>query len=114
MKQEKILTGICTVLLLLFLVLGLGFWYRYRMMHQVNGIQPYMIMVDGTRYSNFGPVQTDKAEGAPYGVVHRVTDPSDYPSEDGEANFGTVGMPYWKVSLGVCVYENGKYILLRD
>lgn len=113
-KWERILTVICAVLLLLFLVLGLGFWYRYKMLHQVNGIQPYMIMVDGIRYSNFGPIPTDQPEGEPMGTVHRVTDPYDYPDENGEANFGTMGMPYWKDPLGICVYVNEEYILLRE
>ena len=113
MKLERILTVICAVLLLI-LVLGLGFWYRYRMMHQVIGIQPYMIMVDGIRYSNFGPIPMDKPDGEPEGIVHQVNDPSDYPDEDGEANFGNVGMPYWKAPLGLCVYWNEEYILLRD
>ena len=114
MKMERILTVICAILLLVGLALGIGFWYRYKMMHQVIGIQPYMIMVDGVRYSSFGPVTTEKPMGPPDGRVHQVNDPADYPDEDGEANFGAVGMPYWKVFWGICLYQDEEYILLRE
>ena len=113
-KWERILTVICAVLLLLTLALGFGFWYRYKMLHTLSGIQPYMMMVDGIRYRNFGPVSTEKPEGAPLGTVSRVNEPADYPDADGEANFGTVGMPYWKAPLGRCVYYKEEYILLRE
>ncbi len=114
MKFQRIVTVICAVLLLLSLLLGGFFWYRHKILHRINGIQPYMIMVDGIRYRNFGPVPTEKPEGAPLGTVCRVNEPADYPDEDGEANFGNVGMPYWKDPLGICVYYREEYILLRD
>ena len=114
MKLERIVTIICGILLVCMLLTGLYFRRWYKAVNQINGIQPYMIMVDGIRYSNFGPAPTEKPEGAPLGTVSRVNAPADYPDEDGEANFGTVGMPYWKAPLGICVYYNEAYILLRD
>ena len=108
------MTVLSAILLLCMLCSGLFFWYRHKMLNQIIGIQPYMIMVDGIRYSNFGPVPTEKPEGEPDGTVYRVNEPADYPDEDGETNFGEVGMPYWKVPLGICVYQNEAYILLRE
>ena len=111
MRLRRIAAALCVVLLM---CLGLVLWYRHKMLNRVLGLQGYMIMVDGIRYRSFGPIPTDEPEGIPDGMVHRVNDPADYPDEDGEANFGSVGMPYWKVPLGICVYKNDDYILLRD
>ncbi len=114
MKKERFVTIVCGILSLCILCAGLYFWQWHKAVNRVNGIQPYMIMVEGTRYRNFGPVPTEKPEGAPMGTVCRVNEPADYPDEDGEANFGTVGMPYWKAPLGICVYYKEAYILLRE
>ncbi len=114
MKRERFVTIVCGILTLCILCAGLYFWQWYKAMNRVVGIQPYMIMVEGVRYRNFGPVPTEKPEGAPIGTVIRVNEPADYPDEDGESNFGTVGMPYWKAPLGICVYYREEYILLRD
>ena len=111
MKLKRIAAGISMILLL---SLGWYFWHRYKMQNQTVGLQPMIIMVEGTQYWCFDQRLPEKPEGTPDGRVLRVNAAGDYPDEDGEANFGTVGMPYWKVPLGICVYSNEEYILLRD
>lgn len=110
-KWERILTVICAVLLLLFLMLGLGFWHRYRMLHQVLNFQPMRIMVDGVMYLQSG-VKQERPEGLPDGTVTKVVAPHEYPQNDGEANFGSVGMAYW-IDMGAVIVDGDQYQILR-
>lgn len=111
MKLERILTVICAVLLLLSLALGLGFWYRYKMLHQVNNFQPMRIMVDGVMYFQSG-IKQDRPDRSPDGTITKIIAPHEYPQNDGEANFGSVGMAYWK-DMGSVIVDGDQYHILR-
>ena len=101
-------------LLVLAALLCLGAYtgYRHRVMDRVVGLQPMQIMVDGKRYVHNGGAQLQRPEGAPDGFITQVNDSTDYPDADGEANFGKVGMAYWKVMSSIVV-ETEKYYVFR-
>ena len=101
------------VLLSCVLFTGLYSWYRYRMMHQIIGHQPYRIMVDEVLYMNFGETQQEKPAGEPDGTITEIIGVASFPREDGQANFGSVGIPYWHVEDKiVVVYE--QYYLFKQ
>ena len=101
------------VLLSCVLFTGLYSWYRYRMMHQIIGHQPYRIMVDEVLYMNFGETQQEKPAGEPDGTITEIIGVASFPREDGQANFGSVGIPYWHVEDKIVVaYE--QYYLFKQ
>ena len=113
MKMERFITFICGILSLLILCAGLYFWYRHKMMNQVVGYQPLRIMVDGSLYMNFGETQQEKPAGEPDGTITEIIGVASFPREDGQANFGSVGIPYWHVEDKIVVaYE--QYYLFKQ
>ena len=101
------------VLLSCVLFTGLYSWYRYRMMHQIIGHQPYRIMLDEVLYMNFGETQQEKPAGEPDGTITEIIGVASFPREDGQANFGSVGIPYWHVEDKIVVaYE--QYYLFKQ
>ena len=113
MKRERLATIVWAILLICMLFTGLYSWYRYRMMHQIIGHQPYRIMVDEVLYMNFGETQQEKPAGQPDGIITEIIGTAYFPREDGQANFGNAGMPYWYVADKIVVaYE--KYYLFKQ
>lgn len=104
--------GLLSLLVMLALCLGLFAGYRHRMLGRVNNVQPLRIMVDGTRYVVCGSMESPP-ESTPDGVITEILDAADYPEKDGQANFGTVGMPYWKIGDEILV-EAGRYYLFNE
>ena len=95
MKLERFVTIVCGILLVCMLLMGLYFWQWYKAMNRINALQPMRIMVDGELYSHGGGVKQERPEGLPDGFITEVIEPVDYPEKDGQANFGSVGSPYW-------------------
>ena len=113
MKRERLATIVWAVLLICMLFTGLYSWYRYRMMHQIIGHQRYRIMVDEVLYMNFGETQQEKPAGEPDGTITEIIGVASFPREDGQANFGSVGIPYWHVEDKIVVaYE--QYYLFKQ
>ena len=110
MKMERFVTFVCGILSLLILCAGLYCWQWYKAMNRVVGYQPNRIMVDGSLYMNFGDTQPEKPKGEPDGTITEIIGTAYFPKEDGQANFGAVGMPYWLLEDEVVV-EYGKYYL---
>lgn len=102
------------VLVLALLCLGLFAGYRQRMRNKVNDFQPMQIMVEGKIYIHSSGAKKERPEGTPDGVITKVNYGTDYPDADGEANFGTLGTPYWKTPEGICVSVNNKYLLFKN
>lgn len=113
MKRERLATIVWAVLLICMLFTGLYSWYRYRMMHQIIGHQPYRIMVDEVLYMNFGETQQEKPAGQPDGIITEIIGTASFPGEDGQANFGYAGMPYWHVADKIVVACE-KYYLFKQ
>ena len=110
MKWERFVTVVCGILLL---CTGLYFWYRHKAMSRVIGYQPNRIMVDGTLYMNFGETQQEKPRGEPDGTIKEIIGTAYFPKEDGQANYGAEGMPYWYVEDKIVV-AYGKYYLFKQ
>ena len=110
MKRRRVTIVICLVVLL---CLTAFFWYRHTRLNRISGLQPMMIMAEGRRYVHNGEALEQRPEGPPDGRVTKINHKTDYPDEDGEANFGTVGMPYWRVENEVVV-EASKYYLFEE
>ena len=113
MKRERLAMIVWAVLLSCVLFTGLYSWYRYRMMHQIIGHQPYRIMVDEVLYMNFGETQQEKPTGEPDGTITEIIGVACFPQEDGQANFGSVGIPYWHVEDKIVV-EYDQYYLFKQ
>lgn len=109
MRKRRILMAIC---LLLLLCLGLFLWYRHSLLNRVADLQPLMIMVDGTRYVCYGNTEEKPPDAPSDGVITKVNSKTDYPDADGEANFGTMGMPYWRIGSKILVESNQSYYIL--
>ena len=107
MKKKQIAAIICVILLL---CLSLFFGYRHRMLHRVNGYQPMRIMVDGILYSHGGGVKQERPDGPPDGTITEIIAPHVYPQKDGQANFGSVGTPYWHYGSEIVVEGDRYYI----
>ena len=111
MKRE--LLGRLLTLLLLCLCLLLG--YRYYMLHRVMGVAAPenalapMVMVDG-RVWQLSAESHSGFSRSPDGTIREIV--GNGIPEEGQANFGTPGMPYWEMSDGLMVYVNGKYFIM--
>ena len=114
MKLERFVTIVCGILLLCMLCTGWYFWYRYKMLNRVIGYQPMRIMVDGDLYMNFGETQQDKPAGSPDGTVTEIIGTAHFPKKDGQANFGSVGIPYWYVEDKIVVEYNTYYLFKQS
>ena len=113
MKKERFVTIVCGILSLCILCAGLYFRYRHKMLNQVIGFQPMRIMVDGDLYMNFGETQQEKPAGSPDGTVTEIIGTAHFPRKDGQANFGSVGIPYRYVEDKIVV-EYNKYYLFKQ
>ena len=113
MKKELI----GRLLALLLLCLGLYAGYRGYMLSRVmgtaateNALAP-MVMAEGTVWQ-----LSSEADGGlsrkPDGTIREIIG-NEIPEQEGQANFGTVGMPYWKLTDGLMVYVNGKYYIMN-
>ena len=99
--MKRKLAAVCAALLVLA---GIGYGrMRYRQTHFVAGLQMRRVMVDGVRYIHYGAKAGQQPDGLPDGTISRVNAATDYPDEDGEANFGEVGMPYWHTEEGLVI-----------
>ena len=113
MKHGRFVAAVCGLLLFCMLCTGLSFCYRYKMMHQIIGYQPNRIMVDEILYMNFGETQQEKPTGEPDGLITEIIGSASFPKENGQANFGSAGMPYWYVEDKIVVaYE--QYYLFKQ
>ena len=113
MKREWFVTIVRRILLLCMVLAGLYFWHRQKMLNQIIGFQPMRIMVDGDLYMNFGETQQERPAGSPDGTVTEIIGVASFPREDGQANFGSVGSPYWYVEDKIVV-EYNKYYLFKQ
>ena len=113
MKMKRIVTILCAMLLLCMLFTGLYFWYRHIMLSRVIGYQPMRVMVDGNLYMNYGDQQPEKPAGDPDGMITEIIGTASFPKKDGQANFGSVGIPYWHVGDKIVV-AYGQYYLFEQ
>jgi len=109
-KTKRMAAVICAFLLL---SVGMYFWYRHKMLNQVIGYQPMWIMVDGVLYSHGGGAKQEKPEGPPDGTITEIIARHGYPQKDGQANFGSVGTPYWHYG-GKIVVEGSRYYIFDE
>ena len=114
MKKE--LTGRLIVLLLL--CLGLYGGYRYAMLNRVmgaaapeNALTP-MVMVDGMVWQLSEESESGFSR-SPDGTIREIIG-NEIPTENGQANFGAQGMPYWHLTDGLMVYVNGNYFIMTN
>ena len=103
MKMERFVTIACGILSLCILCVGLYFWHWYKAANRIIDHQPMRIMVDGIMYSHGGGIKQEKPEGPPDGTVTEIVEPHVYPQKDGQANFGSVGTPYWRYGSKIVV-----------
>ena len=102
--------GLVAVGFLLLLCLGVFFWYRHSLLNRVIDYQPMQIMVDGRKYIHNGTAAQERPQEPPDGAITKVNGKTDYPDADGEANFGTVGMPYWRDGANIIVESSQYYV----
>ena len=69
----------------------------------------HRVMVDGVKYIHYGVKAEQQPAGLPDGTLSRINSAADYPDENGEANFGEEGMPYWHTEAGLVVLWNQAY-----
>ena len=105
-------------LTLLLLCLGLCIGYRHYTLSRVMGARvpetalAPMVMVEGTVWQVSD--NTDRGiGGTPDGTIRKIIE-NEIPREDGQANFGTEGMPYWHLPEGLMVCVNGNYLILTN
>ena len=84
------------------------------MLSQVIGYQPMRIMVDEILYMNFGETQQEKPAGKPDGTITEIIGTASFPKEDGQANFGSAGMPYWYVEDKIVVAYEQHYLFRQS
>ena len=109
MGKRRIAAAFAVILLL---CLGVYAGYRYHMTGRVNGVQPLRIRIDGTRYVICGAAET-LPNTPPDGTITEIIDAIAYPEKDGQANFGTIGMPYWYIGDKIVV-ASGQYYLFNE
>ena len=76
-----------------------------------ENVLPPMVMADGTvwqLYSESDGGLSRKSDGSIREIIG-----NEIPGQEGQANFGTVGMPYWNLTDGLMVYVNGKYYIMK-
>ena len=104
--KRKIVAACAAILMLV----GIGYGrMHYRQTHFVVGLQMRRVMVDGAKYIHYGEKAEQQPNGLPDGTISRVNNATDYPDEDGEANFGEVGMPYWHTEDGLVILCDQAY-----
>ena len=71
-----------------------------------------MVMVNETLWQ-----LSEESDGgfsrSPDGTFREIVG-NEIPTKNGQANFGTEGMPYWELSDGIMVYVNGKYFIMKN
>lgn len=108
--KKKILAAVLAALLLV----GLGaFAMIRRSQNLVANAQPLRIMIDGTRYVINGSVES-RPDAAPDGTIQEILAWGDFPKEDGQANFGTAGMPYWHIGDKIVVESSMYYVFAES
>lgn len=93
------------VILILTIVILLAFTLFYE--RPVEDALPFLIMVDGELYQGYEITQ-DIPEDSVEGYITKVV-PNEIPKENQTANFGNVGMPYWKSGGKIYVTNNDCY-----
>lgn len=102
MKKNRIIIGLIVVVLL-----GIMLFYE----RPVEDELPLLVRVDGILYQYYDDVQehpTEDANGYIVGIVSGII-----PTDNQTANFGNVGMPYWKNDNGICIWLNDNLWLLK-
>ena len=107
---------------LLLLCLGLYGGYRHHMLNIVVGgwtpefdpedALPPLVRIDGTLYQLDSETGNDIGR-QPDGIL-TVNSENRIPSENGQANFGREGMPYWHHQKDILVMINDTCLLFQE
>lgn len=102
MKKKYIMVG-----LLIIVLLGIVLFYE----RPVEDALPTLARIDGTLYQWYDYVQ-EKPENEADGYIIEIVS-GTIPKNNQTANFGNVGMPYWKTDNEICIWINDNLGLLR-
>ena len=105
-KKNYIITGLIIGLIGIILIGIMLFNER-----PVEDELPLLVRVDGVLYQYYDDILEQPTEDVNGYIVEIVS--GVIPTDDKTANFGKVGMPYWKDDNGICIWLNDILWLLE-
>lgn len=101
------------VLFVSILLLSIGLFCGARLEKTVLNAKPALVMLDGVLYSVSGCAE-QRPDAPPDGTIREVLETGEFPTENGQANFGSPGMHYWRVDEGIVVEASMYYVLTES